>query len=109
MSEETSPDKFVQTRKEYASFALQAALTLSEEAEHSRPFASALGQLMMTQRSCQAAAKQVLVPKLLAYPSQSTHEAVALRASNCMLQLVLSLTVHLICSWHCCAWSCLSL
>ena len=38
---------------------VQAALTLSEEAERSRPFASALGQLMMTQRTGQAAAKQV--------------------------------------------------
>ncbi len=38
---------------------LQAALTLSEEAERSRPFASALGQLMMTQRATEAAAKQV--------------------------------------------------
>lgn len=38
---------------------VQAALTLSEEAERSGPFASALGQLMMTQRTTQAAAKQV--------------------------------------------------
>lgn len=37
----------------------QTALTLSEEAERSRPFASALGQLMMTQRATEAAAKQV--------------------------------------------------
>jgi len=40
---------------------VQAALTLSEEAERSRPFASALGQLMMTQRASEAAAKQVAV------------------------------------------------
>lgn len=40
---------------------LQAALTLSEEAERSRPFASALGQLMMTQRATEAAAKKVAV------------------------------------------------
>ena len=38
---------------------LQAALTLSDEAEHSRPFASALGQLMMTRRATEAAAKEV--------------------------------------------------
>ena len=35
------------------------ALTLSNEAEGSRPFASPLGQLMVTQRTSQAAAKQV--------------------------------------------------
>ena len=38
---------------------VQAALTLSDEAERSRPFASPMGQLMVTQRTSQAAAKQV--------------------------------------------------
>ena len=38
---------------------VQAALTLSDEAERSRPFASSMGQLMVTQRTSQAAAKQV--------------------------------------------------
>ena len=37
----------------------QAALTLSDEAERSRPFASPMGQLMLTQRTSQAVAKQV--------------------------------------------------
>lgn len=38
---------------------VQAVLTLSDEAERSRPFASPMGQLMVTQRTSQAAAKQV--------------------------------------------------
>lgn len=37
----------------------QAAVTLSDEAERSRPFASPMGQLMLTQRTSQALAKQV--------------------------------------------------
>ena len=43
-------------------------VTLTDEEERSRPFASALGQLMMTQRNSQAAAKQVVGDK--AYPQQ---------------------------------------
>lgn len=39
--------------------ALQAVLTLSSEAERTRPFASPMGQLMLTQRTSQAATKQV--------------------------------------------------
>ncbi|KAL0048861.1 hypothetical protein WJX82_001204 [Trebouxia sp. C0006] len=50
-----------------------AALTLSEEAERSRPFASALGQLMMTQRATEAAAKQVVGGKGMAMRLTPSH------------------------------------
>ena len=57
---------------------------MSEEAERSRPFASALGQLMMTQRATEAVAKQVAV--------------ISSSARLCMLDV--SAFLHLLCIGH---------
>ena len=66
---------------------VQAALTLSDKAERTCPFASPMGRLMVTQRTNQAAAKQVQSHVL-----NSLNGAQSLTCQSVTLLLACSLT-----------------